>query len=175
MSRFDYHKKGFTITEFLAVMVIMGLIISGAIAIYIRSTTIWQEGGVQIILQRNASMVMEKMVRGVYGTNGIREANSVALYSSNTEIRYTSGIDNQERSFYLSGSEIIHDPNTSVSDDEFSIAENARPITTPANQGGPGLEFSVNNNIVTIEVGLIGKVIDKDIKIDLSTEVKLRN
>ena len=156
------YQKGFTIIELVIVTAIMGLVIGGVIAIYIMGTTAWKEGSVQVALQRGGSIAMEKMVRGVYGTDGIREASSAP--SSTNTITYTSGIDNQERSFYLSSGEIMYDPNTSISDDEFSIAENVT-----------GLTFAVSDSLVTIDLNLEGQVIDKTIKVDLSTEVKLRN
>ncbi len=161
------YQKGFTIIELVIVTAIMGLVIGGVIAIYIMGTTAWKEGSVQVALQRGGSIAVEKMIRGVDGTNGIREASSVELYTSDTVynvIRYTSGIDSQERSFYLSSGEIMYDPNTSISDDEFSIAENVT-----------GLTFAVSDSLVTIDLNLEGQVIDRTIKVDLSTEVKLRN
>ena len=162
------YQKGFTIIELLTVMVIMGLVIGGVIAIYTMSATVWKEGSVQVVLQRGGSIAMEKMVRGVYGTDGIREASNVALSVSNTKIEYTntSEVGGPERSFYLSGSEIMYDPNTDplVLNDEFSIAENVT-----------GVEFSVSGNIVTIDLIMEGQVIDRKINVDLSTQVKLRN
>lgn len=163
MNRFGYYQRGFTIIELFLVTFIMLLAIGGAIVIYLMLLTAWKEGGVQIALQREASIAMEKMARGIDGMNGIREAKSVTLPNTTT-IRYTSGIDSQERSFYLSGSELIYDPDTSSSDDEFSIAENVRTTA-----------FSISDNLVTIDLGLEDQVIDKAINVDLSTQVKLRN
>ena len=167
------YQKGFTIIELLTVMAIMGLVIGGVITIYIMGATAWKEGSVQVALQRGGSIAMEKMVRGVYGTNGIREAkhntdsepNNVTLHSGNTEIQYKSGIDNVTRRFYLSGSEIWYDSDTSPGGGDC-IAENVTGLT---------FSPSLIDNMVTINLGMEGQVIDKTIKVDLSTEVKLRN
>lgn len=162
MGRCIYARKGFTIIELLISMAIMLLVIGGALAIYITCLTAWKEGSVQIVLQRGGSIATEKMVRGVDGTNGIREASSAT--SSTNAITYTSGIDGKERKFYLSNGKIWHDPDTSAVGTDPSIAENVT-----------GLRFAVNDSVVTIELSLAGKVIDKDINVDLSTQVKLRN
>jgi len=167
MVRFTYGQRGFTVVEVLIAVVIMALVITGAISIYMMSITAWREGSTQIALQRTASIAMEKMVRGIDGRNGIREASSVTR-PNDTTIKFTSGIDAQERSFYLSGSEIIYDPDTSTTDDEFPIVENIR--TTPS-----GLTFVVSGAVVTINLGMQGMVRGKAIDINLSTSVKLRN
>ena len=52
MGRFDCYRKGFTIIEFLTVMVIMGLVIGGVIAIYVMGATAWKEGSVQVWQRR---------------------------------------------------------------------------------------------------------------------------
>ena len=163
MVRYIYARKGFTLIELLIAAAIMLLIIGGAMAIYLMSITAWKEGSVQIALQRKVSMATEKMVRGVDGTNGIREATSVGLYSSNTEIQYKSGIDDLTRRFYLNSGKIWYDSDTSPGGGDC-IAENVT-----------GLTFSVSGNIVTIELSLMDEVIDKDINIDLVTKIKLRN
>ena len=166
MVRAIYARNGFSLIEILTSTVITMLVIGGALAIYIMSITAWKEGGVQTALQRQASIAMEKMVRGVEGRHGIREAsNPVERYSSNTEIRYTSGIDNVTRRFYLSSGEIWYDPDTSPGGGE-RIAENVTGLTFPV---------SGSSDIVIIDLNMGKQVKDKMISIDLSTQVTLRN
>lgn len=161
------YRKGFTTLETLLAALILVFIVGCAVAIYLMSVTTWKEGSTQISLQREAGSAMEKMVRGVNGMNGIREAETVSLASS-SNIRYTSAIDSVERSFYLSSGNIIYDPSTSAANDEFSIAENVR---------SSGLSFSVSadGKIVTINLGVGNQVMGKNIYVDLTTKVQLRN
>lgn len=173
MIRADYYRKGLTVVEILLATSIMLVAIGGAIVIYLMATTAWKEGSALITIQRSDSMVIEKMVRGVNGTNGIREAKSVILPNANT-IRYTSGIDGKVRSFYLSNNEIMYDPDIAIFNDEFSIARKVR--INPS-----GLTFSVSSDgkLVTINLGMQDKIRSintmKNINVDLCTKVKLRN
>lgn len=165
MVRFIHERGGYTLIEIFIALTIVLLVMGGALGIYVMAMTAWKEGGIQISLQRKASIAMEKMVRGVDGRNGIRSASAVSSSSAST-IQYTSG---QERSFYLSGSEIMYDPDTSTSNDEYAIAEN---VTTPS-----GLTFSVSasGTIITINLSMQDNVMGKDINVSVSTQVKLRN
>ena len=110
------------------------------------------------------------LVRGINGTNGIREADALEVIISNggTKIEYISGIDGKERSFYLSGSKIMYDPDTSTAGDEFSIAEKVKTIP-------PGLIFVPTDSGVAINLGMQDMVRDRAINVDLQTEVRCRN
>lgn len=181
MVRFIYDRGGFTLIEILIAITIMGLVVGGAISVYLMSITAWKEGSVQIALQRKGSLAMEKMVRGVNGRYGIREGRATTLTlvgSDRIEVAVdmndppTPGdaSDDTTISFYKSGDQLIYDPDTSptATGDEFPIAENVRTVP-------PGLTFAVSGGIVTIDLGMQDKVRDKDINVDLSTTVKIRN
>ena len=163
MDRFKYSQTGFTVMETLLAAFILVFVVGCAAIVYLMSVTTWKEASAQISLQREASAAMEKMVRGVDGTDGIREAGNVIIGSG--IITYTSGIDSGQRKFYLSDGKIMYDPDTTTPDDEFSIAQNVR---------ASGLTFS-NGNIITIDLGMSKQVIDKNIDVDLTTKVNLRN
>lgn len=149
--------------ELLIAATITTLMIAGILAVYIKSLTAWHEGGVQLTLQRKSSMVMERMVRGVDGANGIREAGNITVPNSYT-IQYASGVDGIERSFYLNGSDIMYDPDTSLAGDEFSIAEKIGSLT-----------FNLSGNMVTISLNMQETVRDRNLQIDLTTRIKVRN
>lgn len=149
--------------ELLIAVTITTLMVAGILAVYLKSLTAWHEGSVQLTLQRKSSMVMERMVRGVDGTNGIREAGNITVPNSYT-IQYASGVDGTERSFYLSGSDIIYDPDTSLADDESSIAEKISSLT-----------FILSGNMVTITLNMQEAVRDRNLQIDLTTRIKVRN
>jgi len=165
MEKFINNRKGFSLMEFMIGSAIGVLIFACIMVIYIMALSSWKEGNMQVTLQREASITMEKMVRGVDGNNGVREADQVSLPNSYT-IEYTSGIDGTERSFYLSGTDIVFDPDTSVAGDEYSIANVPDGIT---------LAFTESSDMVTIALGLQGDIKDRTITINLSTNVYLRN
>lgn len=169
MKKSDYLIQGFTLIEFIFVSFIMLMVICGIIEIYLMSTTVWMEGSAQITLQRKASTAMEKMVRGVGGSDGLREATDASCPSS-TSVLYTSGIDDVQRRFYLSGNVLMYDPDTSISNNELSIVDCIRTTSSPQ-----GIMFQTGYGIVTINLGMEGAVRDKKINVDLSTSVKLRN
>ena len=119
-------KKGFTLPELLITAVIMALIVVGSFAIYLTSYTSWRRSTVAISLQRDANMAMEKMVRGerdAGGTknNGIREAGSFTIPGTSV-IRFRSGIDGKERSFYLSDGQLMYDPDVTSAGSEIIVA-----------------------------------------------------
>jgi len=149
--------------ELLIAVTITTLMVAGILAVYLKSLTAWHEGSVQLTLQRKSSMVMERMVRGVDGTNGIREAGNITVPNSYT-IQYASGVDGTERSFYLSGSDIMYDSDTSLADDESSIAEKISSLT-----------FTLSGNMVTITLNMQEAVRDRNLQIDLTTRIKVRN
>lgn len=161
---------GFTVSELLMASVVMVLVLAGIIGASRMVQTDMAERNAQVTLHQQARGAMERMVHGVYGTDGIREASSVTIPSSTT-IRYTSGIDSTERSFYLSGNEIMYDPDTSTSDNEISIARLVKSSS--------GLTFSMSdvsgNSIITINLSMEDQVMGDTVTLDLSTQATLRN
>lgn len=163
MKKYIYRHDGFTLTELMIAILIMALVMTGTVYIYLMSLSAWKEGSAQIMIQREASAVMEKMVRGVSGQNGIREASSVIAPTSDS-IQYVSGVDGVERSFYLSGTDIIYDPDTSTASDEYSVAEYVS-----------GLIFSVSGDVITVDLNMLRAAGRRDMTLSLSTVITLRN
>jgi len=162
-------KKGMTLPELMIGISIFMLIMGGTLTVYIMSITAWHEGSTQIYLQRDAALAMEKMVRGVSGRNGLREADTVTPLGNG--IAYRSAIDAVERSFYLNvaGDTIMYDPNTADPNAApFAITDNVRTDI-------PGLTFVLTGTMVTITLQMRDTVRGKAIDVDLSTAVKMRN
>lgn len=157
------NRKAFTLIELLIASLIGTLVVAGVWFIYLMSTNIWKEGYVQVTLQQEAGLAMDKMVWGMDERNAIREASSVSIPNSYT-IKYTSGIDSVERSFYLENGEILYDPDTSSTDDEYAIAEDVSSLT-----------FSQTGDVVTITLNAQQDVRGKYINVLLTTRVALRN
>lgn len=168
MTKTMYDRNGFTLVELLVAVLLSALVMGGFWTVYLMCLTSWEQGSTQVALQRDAAVIMEKMVRGVDGTGGIREAVSVDT-SVAGRIDYTSDIGGveRERSFYLNGNDIFYDPDTSTASDEYSIA---------ANPGGITLAFSLNNDVVTISLNMQWEVSGEAMPaIIISTRVNLRN
>jgi len=163
-------KKGMTLPELMIGISIFMLIMGGTLTVYIMSITAWHEGSTQIYLQRDAALAMERMVRGVSGRNGLREADTVTPLGNG--IAYRSAIDAVERSFYLNvaGDTIMYDPDTLIGGDEYAITDpNVR------NDGIVGLAFFYNADLVTIHLQMRDTVKGKNIDVYLTTSVKIRN
>jgi len=163
----NFNSRALTIVEVLVASAIIIVVIAGSLAFYLIARSAWVDCSKRVPLQRKASLAMEKMVRGIGGRNGIREADagSVIVTDSDTRIEYTSGIDAKERSFYLSDSKIIYDPDTTIAGDEIDM------IAGKVNS----LTFTISGDIVTINLGMQDAVRDKSISVDLQTEVRCRN
>jgi len=70
-------KKAFILIELLLSAALIGIVLGGTLVIYSMAANAWQYESRRITLQRQARVAMEKMTRGLGGSNGIREANSV--------------------------------------------------------------------------------------------------
>lgn len=154
-----FKKTAFTFYELLISSVIIILIMAG---MYYLVQTVWIEANARIALQRDARILMEQIVRGVPAGNGIREAAEVSL-PSGSAIRYTSGIDGKERSFYLTDGEIIYDPDTSVPNNESSIAQNVKAFTV------------TNGDLITINLAMQKMLKGRELNVFLYTSARLRN
>ena len=155
-------KRGISITEVIVATAISVFVIGGALAVYLMSSSAWKEGYVQIELQQEASMAIEQMARGVDGQNGIREATGISIGTGSIE--YT-GTDAQDRKFALDSGEIRYYPDSSDTGTWEVIAGDVDTLTF--SEPGSGL--------VKIDLRLLKDVGDKDLYIDLSTQITLRN
>lgn len=175
MTGFIYERRGFTLVEILIAATIMVLVVGGAISIYLMAITAWKEGSVQIALQRDASLAMEKMVRGIYGRKGIREAQQISLPatgSSGTRIDFVDAEDSTlTRSFYFSTG--LDGDASTVADNQLMSSETTDPIIK---SNVRTLTFNhLSDDVVTINLGVQDTVRNKEINVDLSTTVKKRN
>lgn len=178
MTRFIYERQGLTLVEILIAVTIMGLVVGGAISIYLMSITAWKEGSVQIALQRKGSLAMEKMVRGIDGRKGIREAREIsspAVGSSATQIDFVDADDSTlTRSFYFSAG--LDDDANTVADNQLIYEDENGNETSIIKNNLRTLTFNhLSDDVVTINLGVQDTVRNKEINVDLSTTVKKRN
>ena len=159
-------ENGATLVEVLVVSIIMVIILGGALTVYLMSETSWRESTVQAYLQRNASIAIEKMLRGVEGIYGIRDSKAINYYPPSTSygVQFT-GTDNTNRRFYRSesgsGSEIKYYDGSSIS----TLAEDINNLTF-TKHGTERLE---------IDLTMSQAARDKNISINLITDVTIRN
>ncbi len=166
-------KDGITLVEVLIASAIMVVILGGGLTVYLMSETTWQESTVQARLQRSASIVMQKMIKGVEGVYGLRDSKAITtpsypLPASSDTVEFT-GIGNISRSFYLEENaprdEVFYDPNTSVSGDAYSIAADISSLTFER----------LTMERIRISLTMSQAVGDKDMSISLNTDVTIRN
>ncbi|GEM_PF-1620003 len=164
-------EKAFTLPELIIAAGITLIVIAGAVSIFLACYTAWRISLEAISLQQDAAIVMEKLVRGEKAPaettrSGIREATSFTIPTADT-IRFTSGLDGTERSFYLSGDKIMYDPDTSSSGDEVMLTGGVTSLSfTPIS----GSDRRININMA-MEKGLL----DRKVSQGLETDVTIRN
>jgi len=156
--------KGMTMVEVLLSSVIIILVFAAIFAIYIFVQNTWQQGYAVMKLERDASIAMEKMARGIDGQNGIREAKYIDSPNDGataSTISFT-GIDDVVRTFSRSvaDSTLRYDEGLGQS----IIAENVSSLT-----------FSRTNNLITINLILEEIIRGKHFNVSLMTSVRLRN
>ena len=168
--------KGFTIPEIMIGMSIMLIVMGAALTIYNMSQVSWTEGNAQIGIERDASIAMEKMIRGITGLYGIMDAKSVNTPNAappnidNTVI--FTGVDNVNRSFYLSNGELWYDPNTLTSGGESRIVKNVSGLEF---RRGDGTTQYGTEDRLSIGLALQQMVKSKAMSVTLYTAVKVRN
>ena len=164
-------KAGFTLQELLEVFVIIVVIITGALTVYLLCYRSWQEATLQASLQREGNVAMDKLIRGVRGDaearqNGLREAKSYTIpFLSNDSIEFVSGVDDIERSFYLSDDQIMYDPNTLIVGDEIVAAEDIETLSF----------VQLSSRRIRVNIVLNRAFGDKSINLNLETDVTIRN
>lgn len=162
---------GFTLQELLVVLTIMVVIIAAALTVYLLCYRSWQEATIQVSLQRDASIATDKLIRGVRASsetrkNGLREAESFTIPVLNdSSIRFVSGVDDKERSFYLDGNQIIYDPNALMSGGEVVAAKDIQSLSFE----------KLSSRRIRININLKKYLGDKLIDVSLETEVTTRN
>ncbi len=168
--------RGFTLPEILIGMTIMLLVMGAALTIYNMSQVSWVEGNAQTGLQRDASISMAKMIRGINGMYGIMDAKSVNTPNAtppnidNTVV--FTGVDNVNRSFYLSSGMLYYDPNTSTSGGETSIIKNVSGLEF---RRGNGTAQYGSEDRLGIKLVLQQMVKSRTMSVTLYTAVKVRN
>lgn len=143
-----------------------------AATLYLMMQSSWYDTSATLEIQRTANLGMERLFRGFKANSdsahrGLLDAKSFAVDSPGN-IRFTSGIDSKERSFYLQDNKLMYDPDTSASSNELSILDNVSTLTFAASAPNPTKVVLIN-----LTISKIVKGIDKTM--NLSSVAVLRN
>lgn len=130
------NNSGFTLVEMLVSILISVFILGGIIVVFLTSLDTWTVGTADVRLERTASLLMEKIIRGSSGQYGLREANGNSIVIDDGAQRITFSVDKNStptittaddtivRVYYDSdNNRLMCDPNTSVAGDEFEISQ----------------------------------------------------
>jgi prepilin-type N-terminal cleavage/methylation domain-containing protein len=125
-------QHGFTLLEVLFTLVASVMLVGGVFLFYLMSLRSWEEGSRNVALERNAGLIMDKIVRGTRGRFGIREADigTVQVAEDGSSITYMVdkndpptawNNDDVTTRFYQSGKLVMYDPDTSAYGDEVIL------------------------------------------------------
>lgn len=119
-------EKGFTIVELMVAASIM-LVIFGVVAsTYLITQKLWRGGFTQVSLQSTGRVALDKIA------NNLRSATLASQLDNGNRIRfvidpnrtYSSISDDITCEYYISGTNIMYDPNITVSGDEITLLRN---------------------------------------------------
>ncbi len=174
------NNSGFTLVEVMVASLISMIILGGVVVLFLTSLDTWTVGGADIRLERCAGLMIEKVIRGVGGKYGLREADQTSIVVDLGGTRITFSVDKNDPptysisddttvSIYYDGvnRRVIYDPDTSVSGDQFEISRGAVV---------ENVTFTHNGDMVDITVLLSDTVTtaSKTVEMEFQTSVYLR-
>jgi hypothetical protein len=132
MMKKDHNLAGYVLTELMLSATVCMLIFLGVYGVFGLANDTWVKSLSVATIQNDTNNVMDLMVRGSRGAsetraNGIREASSFSIPQAD-RVQFTSGIDGVERSFFVAGSNLIYDPDITVTGNEKIIADNIETL-----------------------------------------------
>jgi len=171
--------RGFSLVELLVAIAVFAVVMTAVTAIFIGGLRTRSEGAENMTLEREGSIILERVMRGLYGKGGLREANSgtavlgddgasiwfeVDRNSTPTKTR----ADDITSLIYLSNGEVYYRPDTSA-DDVQRISLGKGHIES--------LQFARTATRVDISIKLVSDLpgTDRQAFIHLTKSVALRN
>jgi prepilin-type N-terminal cleavage/methylation domain-containing protein len=140
-------QHGFTLAEMMVALIAGIILIGGVCLIFLMTLRCWQEGSSVAALERTAGTTMEKIVRGVYGRFGLREANigTVQLSADGQSVTFQvdkhdpptpSYSDDVTSRYYQLGTRLWYDANVSVAGDTIPLNRFGNVETVKFSQSG---------------------------------------
>ena len=142
-------EKGFTLVELMVTMGIM-LVIFGVIAsTYLITQRLWRGGFTQITFQSTGRAALEKIARNLRSATGATVLNNgdKIRFVTDPNRTYSSAADDITCEYYISGTDIMYDPNIAVSSNEVTLLRNVTKESTT-----PFFQISGNLAIITFRV-----------------------
>lgn len=172
-------KHGFTLPEMIISLIAAVMLIGGVSIVYLMGMRSWAEGSSNVALERTAGILMDKIVRGVNGRFGLREADIglVTVSEDGRSVTYTVDKNDPPTSwnsdditsrYYQLGQEVWYDPNSSVTGDEILL-----------NRFGEveNLVFSVSGYVLTARLSLTEpapRTTARQLSVRMETDIFLR-
>jgi len=75
-------KKGFTLIEMMIAVAIFGLVMSGAIGVYIMSQKMWGATSLSMQTNRDCNLAMSRLIYGTGSNSGLRAAAAITITSN---------------------------------------------------------------------------------------------
>lgn len=126
--------RGFTLVELSIAIGIMLTVFLILFTIYLTAHKLWRGGFTQIAFQSRGRIVLARMARD------FRSSTGATIFDSGDRIRFVTDpnrtpattADDVACEYYISGSEIMYDPDISVPGDEVSVLRSvSREATIP--------------------------------------------
>jgi prepilin-type N-terminal cleavage/methylation domain-containing protein len=119
-------EKGFTLTELMVAAGIMLIILGVVASAQLISQRLWKAGFTQITFQSTGRIALDKI------TKNLRSATGATIFDNGDRIRfitdpnrtYSNASDDVTCEYYISGTDIMYDPNTAVSGNEATLLRN---------------------------------------------------
>jgi prepilin-type N-terminal cleavage/methylation domain-containing protein len=162
-------KSGFSLTELMVAISVFGMVIAGTMSVFFVSNRSWYSTDIQMQCMREANMILEKMVYGAQGTNGLRSAIFtnviVGITGSQWAVTYDTPDGANSSYYYVSADKAILYRDMTVS--------NSTAIVIGQNVHSSSVAVVTNGLSITVQVGVQdGRFAATNI---LTTYVRYRN
>ena len=164
--------SGLTMVEVLVVVAIIGILVAAGFGFnflvdsYGLMMDTFQYVYVYADLDRRAMIGLRLMTDGIDDHRGLREAESAIISSAGSRIDFVDGQGVSTRAFYLSGEEVRY----------IDGAGNDEAMEGTLDQDESSITFSLPQlDMVEISLDLAKNAWGKDIEINASTSVRMRN
>jgi len=132
-------RNGFTAMEMMLASGIFALVMAGTFSVVFVSNRSWFSADIQVRCMREADMVLQRMVYGAHGTNGLRSAIStnVSVSISNTQwsVTYSTPDGAGYNYTYIPSGQIITHSDLSLSN-VLTVGENIESsVLNPVTNG----------------------------------------
>lgn len=119
-------EKGFTLPELMVSASIMLIILGVVASTYLISQRLWRSGFTQITFQSTGRIALDKIAKNLLSATGatIFDNGDRVRFVTDPNRTYSNVSDDVTCEYYISGTNIMYDPNTAVSGDEITILRN---------------------------------------------------